>query len=65
MTKSERVAASVGLGILALALLPGSTRGALLDGLLVLANGVVRKKLSAESDAEVWEDIDVSEWTIH
>ena len=68
MTNGERTAAGIGLGILALALLPQSARSTLLDGFFKLVEGTVThaKKLPAlESADEVWEDIDVSEWTVH
>lgn len=68
MTKGERTAAGIGLGLLALALLPQDARNALVRTVEQIVGAAVEgarlKKAFAEGE-EVWEEIDVSDLTVH
>lgn len=61
VTKSEQTVVGIGLGLVALALLPTDVRLKLLEGLLDLAEVAV-KQLPA---SEIWEEVDVSDLTVH
>lgn len=70
MTKNERTVAGIGLGLLALALLPQDARDVLARGVVKVVEAVTEsaKKRKAFTDGEeVWEEIDVSDLgpTVH
>ncbi len=68
MTNGERTAVGVGLGIIALALLPRDAREALGQVVMQIMDAAMeqvrRQKAFAEGE-EIWEEIDVSDLTVH